>query len=139
MASVRLLRPVIYSSQVFRPIAHCSRPVFVTTINSVKLAKRSYSQAMGENKKQDNHVVVENGEKVHEKEAWKYRAPYRVHKRNDPNDDFKALYEGNCHCGHVHFELSRDTPLASKLCHCTTCQTQHGMSAASSRSPTMHC
>lgn len=54
---------------------------------------------------------------------WKTRAPYRVH---DSNDHFDALYEASCHCGRVKYQLSREAPLDSKLCHCTTCQTQHG-------------
>ncbi|KAF2841262.1 hypothetical protein M501DRAFT_929855 [Patellaria atrata CBS 101060] len=51
---------------------------------------------------------------------WKKRAPYRIHEH-----DFKALYEASCHCGKVKYQLSRQEPLDSKLCHCTTCQTQH--------------
>lgn len=54
---------------------------------------------------------------------WKTRPPYRVH---ESNDDFEAKYEANCHCGRVKYQLSRREPLDSKLCHCTTCQTQHG-------------
>ncbi|KAG8628056.1 hypothetical protein KVT40_003929 [Elsinoe batatas] len=53
---------------------------------------------------------------------WKKRAPYRVH---DDNETFPVKYEANCHCGRVKYQLSRDEPLDSKLCHCTTCQTQH--------------
>lgn len=54
---------------------------------------------------------------------WKTRPPYRVHEKND---DFDVKYEANCHCGKVQYQLSRREPLDSKLCHCTTCQTQHG-------------
>lgn len=54
---------------------------------------------------------------------WKKRAPYRIH---DPNEHFKVRYEASCHCGKVKYQLSREEPLDSKLCHCTTCQTQHG-------------
>lgn len=56
---------------------------------------------------------------------WKKRAPYRIHEKNE---HFKALYDAACHCGKVKYQLSREKPLDSKLCHCTTCQTQHGMS-----------
>ena len=56
---------------------------------------------------------------------WKSRPPYRIH---EENGKFDAKLEGNCHCGKVQFQLSREEPLDSKLCHCTTCQTQHGMS-----------
>lgn len=54
------------------------------------------------------------------KNDWKKRAPYSIHEK-----DFKALYEASCHCGKVQYQLSRKEPLDSKLCHCTTCQTQH--------------
>lgn len=56
---------------------------------------------------------------------WKKRAPYRIHEKNE---GFKALYDASCHCGRVKYQLSREKPLESKLCHCTTCQTQHGES-----------
>lgn len=56
---------------------------------------------------------------------WKLRPPYKMH---DKNDDFEARYEAACHCGKVEYQLSREEPLDSKLCHCTTCQTQHGTS-----------
>ena len=56
-------------------------------------------------------------------EDWKHRAPYRIH---ESNGDFNALYDGSCHCGKVQFSLSREKPLASKFCHCTTCQRLHG-------------
>jgi len=62
-------------------------------------------------------------EQKHEEVAeWKKRAPYKIH---ESNEDFKALYEASCHCGKVKYQLSREKPLESKLCHCTTCQTQH--------------
>ncbi|TVY18151.1 hypothetical protein LARI1_G003653 [Lachnellula arida] len=58
-----------------------------------------------------------------EHNEWKFRAPYKVHD-NDPN--FKALYEGSCHCGKVQYQLSREKPLSAKFCHCSTCQVLHG-------------
>ena len=57
-----------------------------------------------------------------EKDQWKFAPPYSMH---DPKE-FKARYEASCHCGKVKYQLSREKPLDSKLCHCTTCQTQHG-------------
>jgi hypothetical protein len=60
---------------------------------------------------------------------WKQRPPYRVH---DKAEDFDVKYEANCHCGKVKYQLSRREPLDSKLCHCTTCQTQHGMLVSNS-------
>lgn len=59
-----------------------------------------------------------------EKNEWKFREPYKVHE-NDPN--FKALYEGSCHCGRIQYQLSREKPLDAKYCHCSTCQVLHGM------------
>ncbi|KAG9765828.1 glutathione-dependent formaldehyde-activating, GFA, partial [Aureobasidium melanogenum] len=55
-------------------------------------------------------------------EDWQKRAPYKIH---ESNENFKARYEASCHCGKVKYQLSREEPLDSKLCHCTTCQTQH--------------
>ena len=56
---------------------------------------------------------------------WKHRAPYRVH---DKAEGFKVRYQGSCHCGKVQYQLSREKPLDSKYCHCTTCQKIHGKS-----------
>ncbi|KAM0723651.1 hypothetical protein Q7P37_000639 [Cladosporium fusiforme] len=53
---------------------------------------------------------------------WKLRPPYNMHEHND---NFNARYDAACHCGKVEYQLSRQEPLDSKLCHCTTCQTQH--------------
>lgn len=58
-----------------------------------------------------------------EHNEWKFREPYKVHE-NDPN--FKALYEGSCHCGRIQYQLSREKPLEAKYCHCSTCQVLHG-------------
>lgn len=57
------------------------------------------------------------------KDEWKHRAPYRVH---GENEDFPVKWRGQCHCGRVRYQLSRERPLASKYCHCTTCQRLHG-------------
>lgn len=73
----------------------------------------------------EQHKDQSRGEETEGKSAWKQRAPYRVH---DDMKDFDVKYEANCHCGRVSYQLSRREPLDSKLCHCTTCQTQHGMS-----------
>ena len=55
---------------------------------------------------------------------WKTRPPYRI---GDETDGFKARWNASCHCGQVQYQLSRETALDSKLCHCTTCQKQHGI------------
>jgi hypothetical protein len=65
----------------------------------------------------------DRGEETTGISEWKQRPPYRVHEKNE---DFDVKYEANCHCGKVKYQLSRREPLDSKLCHCTTCQTQHG-------------
>ena len=59
------------------------------------------------------------GDSIEGKHEWKLRAPYRFH---EPNEHFNARYEAGCHCGKVKYQLSRDEPLDSKLCHCTTCE-----------------
>ncbi|PNS16537.1 hypothetical protein CAC42_271 [Sphaceloma murrayae] len=64
----------------------------------------------------------DRGEETDGLSEWKQRAPYRIH---EPNEDFHVRYEGSCHCGRVKYQLSREEPLSSKFCHCTTCQTQH--------------
>lgn len=92
------------------------------------------------------------GSTTHRKEdAWKHRAPYRIHSASpsssshgkegddDDNDDetagddqqedndepFSVKWRGQCHCGRVRYQLGRDRPLSSKYCHCTTCQRLH--------------
>lgn len=49
---------------------------------------------------------------VPEKEQWKYRAPYRIHEKDN---GFDVKYEAKCHCGQVRYQLSREKPLGSKL------------------------
>lgn len=58
-----------------------------------------------------------------EHNQWKFRAPYRIH-ADDSN--FHARYQGSCHCGRIHYQLSREKPLDAKYCHCRTCQKIHG-------------
>ncbi|PVH74287.1 hypothetical protein DL98DRAFT_594208 [Cadophora sp. DSE1049] len=75
---------------------------------------------------------------------WKFRAPYKIHsnkkdaskngekgggeerEEREDEEQFKAIYEGGCHCGKVRYQLGRERPLASKFCHCGTCQRIHG-------------
>ena len=61
-------------------------------------------------------------------DEWKTRAPYKIH---ESDKDFHVRYEGGCHCGRVRYQLSREKPLDSKFCHCTTCQKLHGESIGS--------
>jgi len=60
-----------------------------------------------------------------QEDEWKHREPYKVH---GDDDQFPAKWTGGCHCGKVQYQLSREKPLASKFCHCTTCQRLHGVS-----------
>ena len=59
-----------------------------------------------------------------QEDEWKHREPYKIH---DDDSKFPAKWTGGCHCGKVQYQLSRDRPLASKYCHCTTCQRLHGV------------
>lgn len=56
-------------------------------------------------------------------DEWKHREPYRIH---DTGEVFPVKWKGGCHCGRVKYQLSRERPLVSKYCHCTTCQRLHG-------------
>lgn len=56
-------------------------------------------------------------------DEWKHREPYRIHQSGE---NFPVKWRGGCHCGRVKFQLSRERPLVSKYCHCTTCQRLHG-------------
>ena len=89
------------------------RPAF--TIDRMKFS--TSAPTMTEMSKDEQNALPEN-------EQWKLRSPYKVH---NPDDGFKALYEGACHCGKVTFQLSREKPLASKYCHCADCQIMHGL------------
>lgn len=59
----------------------------------------------------------------HDLDKWKHREPYRIHQSDEK---FSVKWRGGCHCGRVKFQLSRERPLVSKYCHCTTCQRLHG-------------
>lgn len=99
------------------PASAFSAPVTPDCSNeTAAAAARAYATMTPEEKQQEEKTGLND---------WKTRAPYKLH---DSNDGFKARYEAACHCGKVEYELSREEPLDSKLCHCTTCQTQHGMS-----------
>lgn len=72
--------------------------------------------------------VKDGGAQDHEVEGehneWKFKEPYKVHEKDSK---FKALYDGECHCGRVKYQLGREKPLNAKFCHCTTCQVLHGL------------
>ena len=106
-----------YSSafRLTRPIA--TKPAFLQHSLRIPATSRIFS------------MMDENGngpkdESTHGKNEWKEHPPYTIH---SSNEEFKSLYDASCHCGKVKYQLSREAPLDSKICHCTTCQTQHGM------------
>ncbi|KAK4038545.1 Mss4-like protein [Parachaetomium inaequale] len=83
------------------------------------------SQDKNGNKRSDGnepHQYQAGSTTSREQDQWKERPPYRIHDKAD----FDAKWKGKCHCGAVQYELSRERPLASKYCHCTTCQRMHG-------------
>lgn len=57
--------------------------------------------------------------------AWRTEHPYV---KPSDDDDFKAEWEGSCHCGSVKYLLGRERPLSSKYCHCVDCQRMHAVS-----------
>lgn len=87
-----------------------------------KEREASKKASQGEGQHPSSHQQEDSTEGKHE---WKTRPPYSIHQ---DNDKFDVKHEASCHCGKVKYQLSRDIPLDSKLCHCTTCQTQHGTS-----------
>lgn len=121
----------------FQTASHHTRtttPLF-TRVSTPRVAQtvarqsiRSSSSFQDEKQKMDAKEA--RGEKSEKPvEDWQKRAPYKIH---EANENFKARYEASCHCGKVKYQLSREEPLDSKLCHCTTCQTQHGTYSTSS-------
>ncbi len=114
---------LLKSSPIFRPCA----PRAVTPFTRLRFFSQSSSK-MGKDHSQDQ------GESTSGISEWKTKPPYLVH---DKNSDFDVKYEANCHCGKVKYQLSRREPLDSKLCHCTTCQTQHGTHRLPFHAPAM--
>lgn len=93
-------------------------------LSSQPLADRSFRDlTMAQEDTHPSAHQQDKSESTSGKHDWKTRPPYSIHK---DNDKFDVKHEASCHCGKVHYQLSRDVPLDSKLCHCSTCQTQHG-------------
>ncbi|KAH6604498.1 hypothetical protein Trco_006205 [Trichoderma cornu-damae] len=59
-------------------------------------------------------------------EPWKTQPPYQK-----PDQAFRKVLQGVCHCGKVKYWLSKDSPLASKYCHCNDCKVIHGNNSSS--------
>jgi len=111
-----IARPQIYTAKPLFPASYKAVTPF-TAATSIRSISTTHIQRQTMDKDQSR------GESTEGISEWKKRAPYKVH---DSNDNFTARYEASCHCGKVKYQLSREEPLDSKLCHCTTCQTQHG-------------
>lgn len=129
-ARIHSLRSLTGASTVTRAFLKSQ----VQTKNSILLASRSARPAFAIQQPFRRTIVtdLEHNEMVQDQSRgtstegeseWKKRAPYKIH---ESNEDFPVKYEASCHCGKVKYQLKREEPLDSKLCHCTTCQTQHG-------------
>jgi hypothetical protein len=85
----------------------------------------SSNEKNGNEEEDGSHRYQASSTTHREEDQWKFRAPYAIHKKED---HFDVKWKGKCHCGKVQYQLSREKPLASKYCHCTTCQRLHGVS-----------
>jgi hypothetical protein len=104
--------------------AYTLRPA-VRGVRSVQLGLNQRRKLSKMTKKQEAHQYQAGNSTDRDIDQWKHREPYRVHK---DAENFDVKWEGQCHCGKVQYQLSRDKPLAAKYCHCTTCQRLHGVS-----------
>ena len=105
--------------------SHKLSPTSPTLFGINKLQSQISTRTMAEHAStyRANGDNGDDGSTEGEHNQWKFRAPYKVHD-NDPN--FHARYQASCHCGKIRYQLSREKPLDSKYCHCTTCQKLHG-------------
>jgi hypothetical protein len=90
----------------------------VPHIGLLHLQNRALHNSAAMKSEQDNRT---DGGHPNETEPWRNRPPYRTHAEGG----FPVKYEADCHCGRVKYQLSREVPLGSKFCHCSTCQKQH--------------
>ena len=109
----------------FNLTSHKFNPTSRTLFRINKLQLQTVTRTMAEQAStyRANGDNGDEGSTEGEHNQWKFRAPYKVHD-NDPN--FHARYQASCHCGKIKYQLSREKPLDSKYCHCTTCQKLHG-------------
>lgn len=124
----RLLSSSAHLYPTSRSISPASR-----TLSRINILQFHTSSRIMAEQASTYHANGNNGDEGNtegELNEWKHRAPYKVHD-NDPN--FHARYEASCHCGKVKYQLSREKPLDSKFCHCTTCQKLHGTKHSGSR------
>jgi len=125
-ARILRIRPFLFTSihiDVPRNVSAPSRTI--SRLNQVYLhtTTRKMDGSTKNTAENGYNTNGDDGSTEGELNQWKFRAPYKVHE-NDPN--FRVRYEASCHCGKVQYQLSREKPLDSKFCHCTTCQKLHG-------------
>ena len=134
--SLRVYR-AIPSSTHFSATARTTSPASrtIARLNQIQfhISSRNMAQTSTYKSNGDNGDA---GSTEGELNEWKHRAPYKVH-GNDPN--FHVRYEASCHCGKIKYQLSREKPLDSKYCHCTTCQKLHGKVPLSMITNEEHC
>ncbi|KAF4982761.1 hypothetical protein FZEAL_1662 [Fusarium zealandicum] len=59
--------------------------------------------------------------------GWETQPPYqRPDEATEQRESFERKVHGSCHCGQVEYWINKDTPLASKYCHCSDCKKIHG-------------
>lgn len=135
------LRPLIATASLSTSQRNwSSKPSIMTAKRSLSSSPKSDSQDKSNKQAKMSDGQAENGgsgEQAHqyqagdsthrEEDQWKFKAPYKIH---DDGNGFEAKWKGKCHCGKVQYELSREKPLASKYCHCTTCQRLHGVGSS---------
>lgn len=134
------LRASSLSTQLPRPFLtnHCITSLYCRSYTVTMVSNKDKDQSKHNNKNGTEHVEKEHagaadeahqfqaGATTHRKEdEWKHRAPYKVH---SDDENFDVKWKGGCHCGKVQYQLSREAPLATKFCHCSTCQRLHGVS-----------
>jgi hypothetical protein len=131
----RSLIPVSHLSPSPSPALFCTRnlkssavfsqsPCVFSSMPAKKQSQQNGDSTNDETVAPDAHQY-QSGSTTHRKEdEWKHREPYRIH---SDDEDFDVKWRGQCHCGKVQYQLSRDKPLASKYCHCSTCQRLHGV------------
>lgn len=142
--SLRVVKPSLFAFPVATTSPfqrrHFSRLPFAASSGD-KMPNKHNHKDMGAEHIQKEHAHVADeahqfqaGNSIDRKEdEWKHREPYRIHSNDE---EFPVKWTGGCHCGKVKYQLSREKPLASKFCHCTTCQRLHGVSRGKGMSMT---
>ncbi|KAI1612917.1 Mss4-like protein [Exophiala viscosa] len=126
LKSTRHFRPrTCFTTPTYRTLHSCKPPSLdPKPVQKFACQKRHASDSSDMSKNQEDHQHQAGDTTHREEDQWKFREPYRI--QEEKAGDFDVKWEGQCHCGKVQYQLSRDKPLAAKYCHCTTCQRLHG-------------